>query len=133
MSVTITKENYNFIDFDFNFGSNPISANINLKRNANAIRQSVINLLMLKKGDKPFHPEIRSPISFHLFDNFSLQVAAIVESDIKRYINYYEPRIVVNSVSINTTNANTINFSIIGTIKNTIETININFLVDRLR
>jgi phage baseplate assembly protein W len=133
MSTILTKDIVSFTDIDFDFGLNPVSNNVNVKKNANAIKQSVINLLMLKQGDKPFHPEIKSPVYFHLFDNFSMVVSSIVEDDIKRFLNFYEPRINVTVVNISTPNPNDIKFEIVGTIKNTTEQFMVNFLINRLR
>jgi len=133
MSTTITRNTRSYVDVDFQFSKHPESNNLTLKTNSNSIKQSVIHLLTLREGDKPFHPEISSPIFKYRFENFSIVEKFIVESEIKKYLNRYEPRIEINSIVVSSSNPNEMNCTILGTILNLQQPITINILIERIR
>lgn len=131
--ATINKEIRNFIDVDFSFIKHPLTKNISIKKNESAIKQSIMNLLTLREGDVPFHPEIRSPIYRFLFDNSSVVNKVVLESEIRNYLGAYEPRIRVNSVKLSYPSPNEIQCEINGLIVNVSEPITVNILIERLR
>jgi len=133
MSDILTRKPREYVDVDFLFKKHPITDNVSVKKSVNAIKQSVINLLTLREYDKPFHPEIASPVYPLLFDNFTVITEIILEDELKKYLNLYEPRINITSVRVSMTNPNYIDCTIIGVILNTEEPFTVNVLVDRLR
>ena len=133
MSTILTKQIRNFTDIDFSFAKHPITNNVTIKKDVNAIKQSVINLLTLREGDKPFHPEISSPIHLFLFENFSLVTSIVLESEIKKYLNIYEPRVNVESVDLSQSSTNDLRVVLTCTITNTSEPFVVNVLIERLR
>jgi len=133
MATTIAFPTREYADVDFLFGAHPVTKNVFAKKNINAVKQAIIHLMLLKTGDKPFHPEISSPIYNYFFDNLSFAVSLIMEDEVKKYINYYEPRVNVTHVSISFPNPNGIYCYIEGIILNIQEPFTVNVLVDRLR
>lgn len=131
--ATINKQPREFIDLDFSFVQHPVTANVSIKKGTNAVKQSILNLLRLKEGDKPFHPEIKSPIYDYLFENASLIVQIVLEGEIQKYVNAYEPRVDITEVNVSFPDSNTIACNLIGNLVNVAEPFNINILVDRLR
>lgn len=127
---TRTKE---YVDLDFLFLQHPVSGNVSLKKKDNAVKQSVMNLMQLRAGDKPFHPEIKSPLYDYLFETPSPVMQVILEGEVVKYLTEYEPRFVVDIVRITFPSANSMNCVIVGNIINIQETITINVLIDRLR
>jgi phage baseplate assembly protein W len=133
MSTTLLVSSRDYIDLDFLFSKHPSTNNVTIKRNVNSVKQSVLHLMQLKSGDKPFHPEIKSPIYEYLFENFTNVTQVVLESEIQKYLNTYEPRLEVLSVEISYPDPNTINCAITGTIINLMLPITINVLVNRIR
>ena len=133
MATTLTKQSREYRDVDFSFVSHPETNNILVKTKANAVKQSVINLLTLRPGDKPFHPEIKSPIYNYLFDNFSILEKIVLEGEIRNYLANYEPRLEVKTVTVTQSNYNDLNCEITGAIVNLSEPFTVNILIDRLR
>lgn len=131
--VTLVKQSREYIDLDFSFAKHPISNNVAVKKNVNSVKQSILNLMQLKSGDKPYHPEIKSPIYDYLFENASPVMQVVLEGEVINYLNYYEPRASITSVSISFPNVNAIICNIVGTIVNTNEPFNVSVLVDRIR
>lgn len=131
--ATLTKSGRDYKDVDFSFQAHPETKNVLVKTKLNAVKQSVFNLLTLRSGDKPFHPEIKSPIYGYLFDNMSSVERLILEGEVSRYLNNYEPRLRVDSVKISFTDPNSINCYISGTVINILEPFTVNILINRIR
>ena len=51
----ISDKNY-FSDLDLNFQRNPITKDVAMKLNEEAVKRSLKNLILLKRYEKPFHP-----------------------------------------------------------------------------
>ena len=133
MSVTINVISREFIDFDFNFERHPLSDNLNIKKNINAVKQSVIHLLQLKRGDVPFNMEMRSPVGDYLFENASAAVKIVLEREIKNYLNRYEPRLTIRKVTVTFPDVNEISVDVDGEIVNVSAPVTINILINRFR
>jgi phage baseplate assembly protein W len=131
--TAITRQVRDFIDLDFSFVKNPISKNVSIKKNLTSIKQSIVNLLTLKVGDSPFHPEIHSPIYEYLFENFTAVSKSVLKSEIRKYLNVYEPRINIDSVNIAYPDQNSIACSVSCTVVNVIGPIVVNVLINKLR
>lgn len=133
MSVSLNVTTRDFIDFDFVFARHPLSDNLALKKNISAVRQSILNLLRLKRGDKPHHPEIFSPVGDFLFENASSAMKIVLESEIMKYLAQYEPRIEISEVTVNFPDVNSLDIDVVGTLVNTTFPVTINILIERTR
>lgn len=131
--VTLYRTTREYVDVDFSFENHPESKNLLIKKNGNAVKQSVINLLLLKSGDKPFHPEIKSPIFDSLFETGSVVQKVILESEVKKYLSRHEPRIIVSQVVVSYDQPNAISCLVRGEIINLQQPFEVNILVDRIR
>lgn len=87
-------------DFDLDFGRNPITNDLNKRLNANAIKQSIRCLVLTHFYEVPFHPEVGSQIYHALFENFTPMTRLTAERAISDVINNFEPRVKLNSVTI---------------------------------
>ena len=92
MADTKGKKARIFKDFDMSFGINAFSGDINKKLDVNAVKQSIKNLLLTQTGEKPFHPEIGSPLYGLLFENMRPGMETIISSRIEDVIGAFEPR-----------------------------------------
>jgi len=133
MATTLKKPVRDYIDVDFSFAKHPLSKNVSFKTNVNSVKQSIKHLLLLRSGDKPFHPEIKSPIYDYLFENGSSVVQVVLEGEIKKYLSVYEPRIEITYVKVSYTAPNDLRCEVAGTIINLQEPFTVSILVERLR
>lgn len=133
MALTTRDFTKEYIDVDFSFARHPLTYNVSIKKKASAVKQSVIHLMMLKEGDKPFHPEIKSPLHNFLFENMSFILDFVISDEVKKYLAIYEPRFIVSDVVIKSLGKNSIRCDITGTVVSIQEQITVNILVDRLR
>ena len=133
MATTILKPFREYIDLDFSFVKHPLTKNVSVKKTVSSVRQSILHLLLLSSGDKPFHPEIKSPIYDYLFENGSSVVQIVLEGEVKKYLAAYEPRVQVTFVKVAFPSPNEISCTIEGVIVNLSEPFTVNILVNRLR
>lgn len=113
-----TKSKY--CDLDFGFFSNPVTNDVSKKLDDNAIKQSIYNLIMLRKFESPFHPEISSQVYDSLFETVNPLTIQMLKRAITYTLENFEPRIELISVNVKDQNiTNTliveINYQIIAT------------------
>lgn len=94
----------NYKDLDFNFGkivneTNPNKDWISTKNNDTDVIQSVKNIILSSDAEVPFCKG-RVGLWEKKFEIFTDLSRRLLESDIKRLVNYYEPRCTINSVSV---------------------------------
>ena len=80
-------------DVDLDFVAHPVTKDIVLKRDVEAIKRSVRNLVLTNPHERPFHPEIGSGITGVLFDLVSPTTAVVLRSEIRQVITNFEPRV----------------------------------------
>ena len=91
----------NITDISNDFTSNPVTGDISVKKDLDAIKQSLRNLLLLNKFDKPFKPQIDVGLQDLLFENFPDPVfQTIISQKINYIISEYEPRVKVQKVEV---------------------------------
>lgn len=133
MATTLLKAAKEYVDLDFSMVLHPITGNVPIKKQVNAVKQSILHLMRLKAGDKPFHPEIKSPIYSYMFDNASPIMGVVLEDEVKLYLRTYEPRVRVDSVEVSFPSTNSIRCNIQGEIINIKEPFTVFVLIDRIR
>ena len=107
---------------------------LNKKTNENAVKQSVRNLLLTDKYERPFHPEIGSNLKALLFENMTPGISLEVEEYVKDVINNYEPRAVLLATNLNFNNDNnSVNVEVKFSIIDTDDVSTINFVLTRNR
>ena len=92
MKITIGKkmEQQRF-DIDMNFGVNPLTKDLIIKRGRNAIKQSLKNIVLTSFYDRGFNVEIGANVYKQLFETDSLLTAKVVQTDIVNAIKNFEP------------------------------------------
>jgi phage baseplate assembly protein W len=66
------------------------------------VKQDIINHFYIRKGEKLENPEFGTVIWDMIFEQFTPDVKKIIAKDVETIINY-DPRIVVNSVAVDST------------------------------
>jgi len=124
-----------YSDIDSKFRITPSSSDMVLKKDVQAVKQSVLNILLTNKGEKVFHEDFGGNLRSYLFENYDSITSMAIQSRVKGTLLNYEPRISVTSVDVDDTridyNALTITVEFI--IKSIEELATIEFTVERLR
>ena len=108
-----------FVDINPSFEPHPITGDINLLTNEDAIKQAVKSVVMTMRGEKLFRPLFGTEAQSVLFENFNPILADDITLSIEDALKVFEPRVKVinidyldnmdnNSVDI------TINYEIVG-------------------
>jgi phage baseplate assembly protein W len=134
MKSDIKLESFVFGDLDLNIVPHPITNDLIVKVNENAVKRAIRNLLLLKKFEKPFHPEISSGIQDLLFENPSPVVYSVIKRNIEEAIKNYEPRVTGLTISFDSVpDSNALNISVKFTVANRPQTFETSILLERTR
>ena len=90
-----------FKDISLSFKKHPITKDVLVLKNADAIKKSVINLVRSGVGDRPYESTIGTPVGDALFNlNTQDYESGFLESAIRITLQNYEPRIVVQKIRV---------------------------------
>ena len=108
-----------FKDINLSFKRHPVTNDVVVIRDEDAIKRSVKNIIFTILGEKPFEPNFGSVISESLFDLSTSLNEIRVSDEIKESLLNYEPRIsdidVTVTVAPDTNEMNcTVQYEIVG-------------------
>lgn len=89
-----------YSDLDFRFIPNPNTGDLVLKKDTEAVKQSVINILLTAPGERPFNPDFGGNLKSYLFEPWSEVTKAAMENTIVNTLRNYEPRVRVDEIDI---------------------------------
>jgi phage baseplate assembly protein W len=87
-------------DLSLDFIPHPVSGDVRPIVNEVAIRRSILNLVMSKKGSKPFNPEYGCDIHNYLFGYEPGFTEYNISDVIKKTIAKFEARVTVTNVDV---------------------------------
>lgn len=96
--MAVQRVDKRFVDISLSFKRHPVTNDILLIRNENAIKRSILNLIFTNKGERFFNPLIGSSIRSYLFELATPEAAIGIEDTLKEVLQNYEPRIQVTEV-----------------------------------
>lgn len=124
-----------YSDVDFAFRMNPVTGDVGVKKDVEAVKQSVLNILSTNRGERPFMPDFGGNIRAYLFENVDPVTISLIEEEIRSALTNYEPRVRVLTVDVeDLSDQNAINIRLeieILSPTNTVATVE--FVVERLR
>lgn len=82
-----------FRDISLSLKANPLTRDLSILKDENAIARSVQNLVLTIRGEKFFEPFIGTSVNELLFENIDLFTARKIENQITEVINNFEPRV----------------------------------------
>lgn len=122
-----------FTDLDATFTKHPVTSDIGRSTNVDAIKRSVKNLLLTKRFERPFEPEVSSRVAGLLFEPLGATTELAIQKEIYNALETYEPRIVVDDVLVNANSQEDgYNVGIVFSIVNSFERLEIEFFLSRI-
>jgi phage baseplate assembly protein W len=123
-----------YSDLDLSFRRLPVSNDVSVSYDEQAVIRSVRSLLLTNFYERLFQPTIGSNIDTLLFEPITVLTAGLIEDEIKNVIKNHEPRVVIQDIVV-TPSPNTNSFKatltfLIG--NNTLPTA-VNLLLERSR
>ncbi len=100
MSTYTTKVSRAFRDISLSFKKHPVTRDVTILRNEDAIKKSVINLTRTRINERFFNELIGTSIGDSLFENMNSGIESALEEEITSLLSNYEPRIELNSVYV---------------------------------
>ena len=87
-----------FKDLSVTFKKHPVSDDLVTVKDKAAVVQAITALLLTRKGERPFQPQLGCGIQNVLFEPLDYGSAGIIRSEIREVLERYEPRISVDSI-----------------------------------
>ena len=88
-----------FKDININFKKHPVTDDLVVSKDASAIKQAIVNLLLTNKGERLMNPTYGSDIRSYLFEPMDYGTANQIKNNIRDTIETFEPRIRVLQIS----------------------------------
>lgn len=125
-----------FADLDLRFQAHPVTGDVTMLKNVDAIKRSVKNLVLTNRYDKPYRPSIYGGVLESLFENFD-PILVMQLRDLIKTVLQYEPRatnILVDVEEIsNNIDKNGINISVTFTPVNSSFNVTVDIFLERVR
>lgn len=86
-------ESRSFRDISLSLSQNPLTGDINILKNENAIKNAVKNIILTKPGEKLYEPYFGSQVTDLLFEPIDFIILDEIRTEIIRVLTTYEPRI----------------------------------------
>jgi len=80
-------------DLDFNFDFLPTTKNLVVRKNEEAIKQSLMNLIFTNVYERKFNSTLGAGLEDYLFENFDFLTEINIDRAIRQIIAAYEPRV----------------------------------------
>lgn len=89
-----------FKDVAMGLRRNTVTKDTGVVKNENAIKQSLRNLVLTRKGEKLFQPEVGCEVFNLLFEPLDPMTGDAIRDEIINTLNQYEPRISLIDVDV---------------------------------
>jgi len=90
-------------DFDLSFKKHPVTGKLLMKKDDEAVKQAVRNLVLTNKYERPFQPEFGGDVRSKLFENFSPFIQSNMENRINTTLKNFEPRVkIMDDIGVDT-------------------------------
>ena len=88
-----TRISRSFKDISLSFNAHPVTKDLTIIKNENAIKRSVRNLVQTIPRERFFNPNLGSDVRSSLFDFVDFGTASVIQQQIETTIDNYEPRV----------------------------------------
>lgn len=89
-----------YLDLDIFFRKNINTNDISFVSNNSSVIQSIKNIVLTKRGERPFNNYFGTGVVDLLFQNPSIAELSFLQHDISTILKNLEPRIIVDTVEI---------------------------------
>ena len=124
-----------FTDLDLKFTSNPVTKDVSLKTDSDAIRRAVKNLVLTDNFERPIKPGIGANIRSLLFELQGEDLMEEVADRVQKLLRNFEPRVedIQVTANENALDSNDLNVTIQYKIKNDPRPQQLDIVVNRIR
>lgn len=130
----MTRNTRKYSDLDATFLASPVSGDLSLRLDEQAIKFAVKNLVLTRNFERPFDSSIGSQVNNYLFELMDDSSIIVLKEVISRTIQNHEPRVVLNDVKIEAKNdSNELVITILFRIINSERPLSVTIVLERTR
>lgn len=123
-----------YSDFRTNFDKNFGTGDLVRLTNEDSIYTSLKNIVLTRKGERPFFPEFGCNITSLMFENYNVFTRKTIETEVRTAIENFESRVSLIKVVVDgSPDSNSVSLNLYFTIINRPETYSVSFLLSRIR
>jgi phage baseplate assembly protein W len=123
-----------YSDLNLKFKAHPTLGDIRPVKDLDAIKNSIRNILLTRRGERPFNPAFGSNLKQYLFEPADPITKASMEQEIRYSIGEQEPRVEIKNVDIqDDSDRNAYYITITVILINRQETADVQIYLERLR
>jgi phage baseplate assembly protein W len=123
-----------FSDFHKDLTQNPITEDLAVKRDEEAVKEAIKNLILTDRGERLMQPLVGGNIRAMLFENNTPATIKIIQETVKETINFYEPRATLLDVIVQSSlDESTVEVAIYFYINNIEQPITLTVFLERTR
>ena len=123
-----------YSDLNLDFIEHPVSGDVTILTDMDALMRSIRNLVFTGKYDRPFRPELNSGIRNYLFEPMTAITAVRISNAIENVIRNHEPRVELLDVKVVANEAtNSFDTKIVFRPKNVNQTAELTLSLERTR
>ena len=121
-------------DLDLDFQAHPVTKDIVVKTDVEAVKRSVRNLILTNRYERPFQPQIDGGVTRQLFELATPVTETIISNIIRNTLSNFEPRAEVIAVDVESDiDKNGFNVTIFFRAINTPDPVTVEIFLERLR
>ena len=98
--IRLTKKDKSYVDISLAFTPSPVTGDLTVITNERAINQSIKNIIMTAPNEVVFNRNFGSTVSTYLFDFIDQGTAGLIDIEIRRAIQFNEPRAEIVDVMV---------------------------------
>ena len=99
--MAVTRISRSFKDISLSFDPHPVTKDLPILKNQNAIIRSIRNLVETIPNERFFNPNLGSNVRSSLFDFVDFATASVIREQITNTISNYEPRVDNIDIEVN--------------------------------
>ena len=123
-----------YSDLDLDFAKNPLSLDVNVKTDVEAVKRSIKNLIIPGRYERLFQPDLSAGVSGLLFEQLTPGTKNTIETRIRQTIQKNEPRANLRNVQmLEDFDNNELRVTVDFTVVNISRPVNLEFTLRRLR
>lgn len=129
-----TKKVNLYSDFRKDLLTSPLSEDIVMLKDEDAVKESIKNLLLTDPGERPMQPFLGGGIREMLFENMSPATLKLIKNKVQTTIEVYEPRAELIDISVSSQiDDNVVSVQVTFYIRNRQQPITLDVILERIR
>lgn len=123
-----------YSDFKKNLEISPLSLDLTLLKDEDAVKESIRNLLLTDRGERLMQPNLGGNLKAMLFENITPAVIKLIEDQARETIELYEPRAqLIDVVATSNIDDNIVRVHVQFYIQNNQQPISVDVFLERTR